>query len=492
MLCILCDKTAFGNVASRNRLTARMRFMSSLRQKIFLGYAALAILLLGLSIRALVELRDMEIQIETGARISEFFDVALEMRRFEKSYFLYRQVADLNEYRSFIAQGRKLLNENLEVFIALAPPQRVQALRERLDRYAAEMEKYAVFPDPGIDQAIRALGMDIVSTAQTLAEAERSSIRQRIEQHRQEFLFTLAGLLILLSASALLVTRNIARPLRDMEARMEAIAKGNTDHIEPISGEREITSLVRATNHMLGELRLRQQQQLMQSERLASLGRLISGVAHEINNPLSNISSSAQILLEEHSTDPVWQREFLEQIDSETTRARNIVRSLLDYARKRRLEKSAIPLDTTVAETLRFLGGELPQNINVKLAIPDYLIIQADKPRMQQAVLNLLRNAAEAMPNGGEIEVAGRTLENGRIAIDIRDSGHGIPPDVLPHIFEPFYSTRQASSGSGLGLFIVKEIIDEHGGSTSVKSEPDKGTQFTIELPAVAPQQEDS
>jgi len=440
--------------------------MPSLRQKILLGYVALAILLLGLSIRVLVELRDMEIQIKTGARISEFFDSALEMRRFEKNYFLYRQAADLNEYHRFLAQGGKLLDENPEVFIGLASPQRVQALRERLNRYAAEMGKYAMLADPGIAQAIRALGMEIVSTAQTLEEAERRSIRQRIEQHRREFLFTLSGLLILLTVSALLVLRNTP------------------------SHDREIASLVRAANHMLDELRLRQRQQLLQTERLASLGRLISGVAHEINNPLSNISSSAQILLEDETTDPAWQRELLQQIDSETTRAQNIVRSLLDYARKRQSEQTAISLRPMVQETLRFLRADIPENVNIELDIPETLVVQGDKSHLQQAWFNLLRNAVESIENIGEVRVLAFALASGEAVIKIWDNGHGIATEVLPHVFEPFYSTRQ--DGAGMGLFIVKEIIDEHGGAISVESEPGKGTQFTVELPTGASQPENS
>ncbi|OIO79143.1 MAG: hypothetical protein COS39_10510 [Hydrogenophilales bacterium CG03_land_8_20_14_0_80_62_28] len=464
--------------------------MPSLRQKILLGYVALAILLLGLSIRVLVELRDMEIQIKTGARISEFFDSALEMRRFEKNYFLYRQAADLNEYHRFLAQGGKLLDENPEVFIGLASPQRVQALRERLNRYAAEMGKYAMLADPGIAQAIRALGMEIVSTAQTLEEAERRSIRQRIEQHRREFLFTLSGLLILLTVSALLVLRNIVRPLQDMEIRMEAIAQGSTDRLAATSHDREIASLVRAANHMLDELRLRQRQQLLQTERLASLGRLISGVAHEINNPLSNISSSAQILLEDETTDPAWQRELLQQIDSETTRAQNIVRSLLDYARKRQSEQTAISLRPMVQETLRFLRADIPENVNIELDIPETLVVQGDKSHLQQAWFNLLRNAVESIENIGEVRVLAFALASGEAVIKIWDNGHGIATEVLPHVFEPFYSTRQ--DGAGMGLFIVKEIIDEHGGAISVESEPGKGTQFTVELPTGASQPENS
>ncbi|NCS66659.1 MAG: GHKL domain-containing protein, partial [Betaproteobacteria bacterium] len=220
------------------------------------------------------------------------------------------------------------------------------------------------------------------------------------------------------------------------------------------------------------------------------LGRLISGVAHEINNPLSNISSSAQILLEDETTDPAWQRELLQQIDSETTRAQNIVRSLLDYARKRQSEQTAISLRPMVQETLRFLRADIPENVNIELDIPETLVVQGDKSHLQQAWFNLLRNAVESIENIGEVRVLAFALASGEAVIKIWDNGHGIATEVLPHVFEPFYSTRQ--DGAGMGLFIVKEIIDEHGGAISVESEPGKGTQFTVELPTGASQPENS
>lgn len=462
-----------------------MARMPSLRRKILLGYAAFAILLVGVSLRALVDLRDLETQIEGGGRIGEFFDVTLEMRRFEKNFFLYRQAADLAQFRGYLARGRALLDENRECFTALSSVAKVSVSRESLDRYEAAMHAYAAHPEPAIAQAVRVQGMDIVGRAQQLAEAERRTIRQRIEQHRRELLLTLSALLVLLTASTLLVVRTIVRPLHDMETRMATIARGSTEPILATSADREIVSLAKATNHMLDELRRRQQQQLMQAERLASLGRLISGVAHEINNPLSNISGSAQILLEEEHSDPAWQRELLAQIDSETRRAQNIVRSLLDYARRREPQRKAIALRTAMTETLGFLRAELAPRISVRIDIPDGLFVAGDKARLQQAWFNLLRNAAEAIDAEGEIVIGAALAERDTVRITFRDSGRGIAPDVLPHIFEPFLSTRE--HGAGMGLFIVKEVVDEHGGRVDVQSTPGQGTQFTLDLPAALP-----
>lgn len=458
--------------------------MSSLRQKITLGYTAFAVLLVGLSLRSLVELHQIEQQIKAGGRIAEFFDVALELRRFEKNFFLYHQLQDVRENAVYVARARQLLAENRATFVELASAVRVVALRNQIDRYAAQMSAYVQNPrDVAAGRSIRALGLDIVNTAQTLASAERGVLQVRLEQHRRALLFTLAGLLVLLTAAAFLVSRSMVRPLKEMEDSMEAIAAGSTDKLVLAAGHREMASLVRASNHMLDELRLRQQQQLIQAERLASLGRLISGVAHEINNPLSNISSSAQILLEEGATaDPLWQHEILSQIDGETARAQRIVRSLLDYAHKRDFQQSAIPLHAMMEESLRFFRNEIPAQLAIRLDIPESLQVMGDKPRLQQVFLNLLKNAVDALQGAGEISISATSSDAG-VEIIFQDSGPGIPSEVLPHIFEPFYSTKEASQGSGMGLFIVREIIEEHHGAIRAESTPGKGTQFYIRLP---------
>ena len=345
------------------------------------------------------------------------------------------------------------------------------------------MSAYVTRPGNIAAASIRALGLDMVNTAQTLANAERDALRMRLEQHRRALLFTLAGLLMVLTAAALLVSRSIVRPLKEMEDSMEAIAAGNTDRLAFAAGDREMASLVRASNHMLDELRLRQQQQLIQAERLASLGRLISGVAHEINNPLSNISSSAQILLEEAAiTDPNWLHDILIQIDGETTRAQRIVRSLLDYASKRDFQLSAIPLRALVEESLRLFRNVIPAQLSIHIDIPNALQVIGDKPRLQQVLINLLKNAVDALQDAGEISISAASSPSG-VEMVFSDNGPGMAHEVLPHIFEPFYSTKEASRGSGMGLFIVREIIEEHHGAIHAESTPGTGTQFYIQLP---------
>jgi signal transduction histidine kinase len=229
---------------------------------------------------------------------------------------------------------------------------------------------------------------------------------------------------------------------------------------------------------------------------------MLSGVAHELNNPLSNISTSTQILAEEFGqADPAYQRELVEQIDSETDRARQIVRALLDFAPERAFRRESVPLQPLLQDTLRLFAGQVPDGVRVVLEVAGDITVDADRPRLQQVFLNLFRNAVEAMPAGGELTVraaaaeaaqAGRRRPGGRalVEVEVRDTGSGIAAEALPRIFDPFFSTKDVGKGTGLGLFVAHQIVSEHGGSIAAQSVPGQGTRFTVRLPAGAPAEE--
>jgi len=206
-------------------------------------------------------------------------------------------------------------------------------------------------------------------------------------------------------------------------------------------------------------------------------------------------------------TDREYKKELLSQIDEQTDRARNIVRSLLEFSREKEFRKETLPLKSLFEETLRFVKGQVPTKISVTLDIPEDIAIRADKQRMQQAFLNLVKNAIEAVADEGEVVVRAKkhramdkteetaelynnmkyrgkcTIEGDTVDIEIRDTGAGIPPEILHRVFDPFFSTKDVGKGSGLGLFIVHEIIEEHDGCIAVESERGKGTVFFISLP---------
>jgi signal transduction histidine kinase len=253
------------------------------------------------------------------------------------------------------------------------------------------------------------------------------------------------------------------------------------------SKDRELVSLNRAFNRMLTELEWRQQH-LVRSEKLASLGTLLFGVAHDLNNPLSNISTSTQILREEmDGADTAYKKELVAQIEEETDRARDIVRSLLDFSKTGARE--ATNLEKTVNDAIRFIKNEVPPKIEIGVKVPPAITVFADRQQLQQVFLNLIKNAVEAIPGEGRISISARKAKD-HAEIKFADTGAGIEPGMVSKIFDPFFTTKGTKTGYGLGLFIVHNIIEEHGGTIDVGSEVGRGTTFLIKLPLKEPEKD--
>ncbi|MBI4756635.1 MAG: HAMP domain-containing protein [Betaproteobacteria bacterium] len=475
--------------------------MNSLRQKITFGYAAIGAIVVALSVLSFLELRLLGEKIVAGERIGEFFGLTLEVRRFEKNYFLYHQATDLAENRAYLAEAATLLRDRLAPFEALEDPSRIARLREELTRYAALMEEYSRdADDPALEGRIRQSGKEIVTVAERLSRTERVMLQAMLDRHRQLLIASVVMVAVLVVVIGQLLSRRVSRPLKELEDSMEAVAAGRLAKLEMAAHDREIVSLTQAFNRVLQDLEVRQGQ-LLRSEKLAALGTLLSGVAHELNNPLSNISSSCEILADEiDGHDIAFKKELLGQILDETWRARRIVRSLLDYARDREFRREDVALARLVDDTLRLVKGQIPAQVSVERRVPDDLVVSGDRPRLQQVLFNLLANAVEAVEGAGEIVISARrtrepcdcralvfgqcTGQGEAVEIAVRDNGHGIAPDILPRIFDPFFTTRDVGKGLGLGLFIVFEIVEEHGGCIAVDSEPGRGTSFLIRIPA--------
>ena len=485
--------------------------MQSLRRKLTVGFSLIAILVVALSLFSFLELRLMEQRIAAGGRIGEFFDTALEIRRFEKNFFLYHQKADLAENGAYVERGLGLLRNHAGLFETLADKDRIEQLENDLERYGQLMAAYGQgLADEALATNIRRIGKDIITFAEELAGAERQSLQAMLDRHRRLLIASVIVVSLLVIGIGQLLTQRVGRPLKEMEESMEAVAAGRLTQLDMKAEDREIASLTQAFNHVLRELEVRQGQ-LVRSEKLAALGTMLSGVAHELNNPLSNIGTSTQILAEEvgagetapdgspRNTETAYQKELIEQIDAETWRARHIVRSLLDYARDREFKREPVPLAALVEETLRLMRGRIAGQAIVNVSIPADLEVPGDRQRLQQVLINLLGNALAALGEHGEIDIEARLVasqcECGKLVfgqcpgqvksveITVRDNGHGIPADVLPRIFDPFFTTKEVGQGVGLGLFIVFEIIEEHGGCIAVDSETGKGTTFRIRLP---------
>jgi two-component system sensor histidine kinase PilS (NtrC family) len=234
----------------------------------------------------------------------------------------------------------------------------------------------------------------------------------------------------------------------------------------------------------LTELR-RMQLEVERAERLASVGRFAAGIAHEIRNPLASISGSIEMLKTTPGAD-ADSRQLMDIAVREVDRLNRLITDLLDYARPRSEERRPLDLGEQVAEIARAFALERREKICVVSDLSPGVVVEAATGQLRQVIWNLIRNAAEAMPDGGEIAI--RLAGDGtHAALEVRDEGPGIPSDRLERIFEPFYSTK--AGGTGLGLATVARIVADHNGTVTVDSEPDqrRGAAFIVRLRLATP-----
>ena len=362
----------------------------------------------------------------------------------------------------------------------------------------------------------RVLG--VLDTNLSLAAADLA-----VSQHQQRVVvFTGASLLTVSLFSTWLIWMTVYKPVHRLTEGTRHVAQGDLDYLLPETSLDEIGSLAIAFNQMTLELRKAQAENrqwtatleqrvqqktaelerayrsLTQSEKMASLGKLAAVVAHEINNPLAGILTYSKLISRLAAKQfPEDQRlaeakKFLQVIEGESRRCGVIVKNLLTFARQQPINPQKNDVNAIVERCLLLVGHQMTlQDIELsKRLAPDLAPVYCDAGQVQQALLAILMNAVEAMPQGGRLDVESASDPAGRLCrVVVRDQGQGIPADVLPHIFEPFFTTKEEGRGTGLGLAIALGIVQQHGGNIEVASTAEKGTTFTILLPEEPPMQ---
>jgi two-component system, NtrC family, sensor kinase len=314
---------------------------------------------------------------------------------------------------------------------------------------------------------------------------------------------------LFLLALLYLATTRIVRPLQRMALATRQIAKGDLSQKVEVNSRDEIGELAASFNQMTMDLRkaneeliawgrtlekkveertreLRDiQEHLIQAEKLASIGKLAAGVAHEINNPLGGILIYSHLILEDTpKTGPHY--ENLKKIVKETTRCKDIVKGLLDFARPKEPEMVPADVHEILERCLSLMERQaLFQNIHIDTSFVAGLPrIVADGAQLQQVFMNIILNAAEAMDGNGTLSITTRLDPAGKeIAVEFTDTGHGIREEDRKRLFEPFFTTKEVGKGTGLGLAISYGIIKKHRGDIDVRSEPGRGAVFTVRLP---------
>jgi two-component system NtrC family sensor kinase len=322
----------------------------------------------------------------------------------------------------------------------------------------------------------------------------------------------LASAVALAALIIFLINHFLNQPLKMLIEGTRRVANDDLDVQIPIQSDDELGIFAQSFNQMTQDLkrakasltqwgcRLEQmvcertkdlqetQQQLIRSEKLASLGKLSAGIAHEINNPLTGILNLSQLLVDEFPPDSEAHHD-LKLIVRETIRCRSIVRGLLDFARQTAPEKATIEINRIIQEILHIVSSqESFQNIRVETRFdPELPRIMADLDQLKQVFFNVIVNASEAMAGNGELKILTRwERDRSRIVVHCIDTGPGIPDENLNKLFDPFFTTKEM--GTGLGLAISYGIIKAHRGNIEVRSKPGEGCEMIITLPTDPPE----
>ena len=341
--------------------------------------------------------------------------------------------------------------------------------------------------------------LGVLDINMSLAQVDKTISRNRSIM----LIFTFAVLIPVVLVSGVFVQRFVNRPVKELLIGTQKIADGNLRYAIPVYSSDEIGMLARSFNEMTDKLKTahqeiedracvlqqkvdelkKTQQQLIRSAKLASLGKLAAGVAHEINNPLAIILNYCYLLLRRLGEQEAYGKN-LKMMISEVTRCSRIVKSLLDFAREAPPEMHKVDLNRLIEHSLTLMKDQ-SAFFNIKV-IKNFdnncPHINADADQLEQVFMNIILNAAEAMPEGGSLTI--RTAKkDGYVEVRFADTGYGIRQKDISKIFDPFYSTKEVGKGIGLGLSVSYGIIERHNGSIEVTSSLRKGTIFILKFP---------
>ena len=451
---------------ARKALLDRKRF--SVRNQIYIANALVFIFALIMAIVLISNISKIRSRMDFLEIVQEFTVEIQQARRYEKNFFLYK--TNLDDALENIHLARSIFTTNADQLAAILGQKHQQTFLHQLESYddlldelkAVERNDSAKLADPRfmtkIENDLRQYGKDIITAAQNLVESERAVLSETLDRKQNLHIFFLVGLLLFLIINAYLLVSRIFKNLTRFSGYAQRIASGDFTPITPVRPYRdEFTGLSVAINEMIKEIANREAA-LIQTHKMRAIGTLTAGVAHELNNPMNNISLSAHMLLEDYATlSDADRMEMLQDLADETGRAKNIVGNLLDFARESASMIQTLDLEKLLKDTIHLAENQVRiSGIKIELQVTENLpAIHGDGQKLQQVFLNLILNAVDASPKGSKIQVIALPHEQSdHIAIKVIDYGQGIPSHILPSIFDPFFTTKAKGKGTGLGLSV--------------------------------------
>jgi len=421
--------------------------------------------------------------------MDEFHNVLsdiLETRRYEKNFMFYPEPNSLKEALVYLDRAEGTVEVLRPKIVEIGGEDRYAGLRASIAEYRTLLHSLAR-GDKTVAVHTREYGAGLVRAAQDLLREKQQRIHSALNRIKFMPILVMLTLLVVITAAFVWQARKILERLNYVQRAAEGVAKGDYEAIQHLRSQDPISVLMRAAfTNMADELDKRQEQ-LVEARKLVSIGTLTSGIAHELNNPLNNVSLTADTLLEELDAMPrAEMRELLQDIIGETARASEVVRNLLDFSRAEQRSLRPLGMATVIGQTLKLVGNQLAlSGVKVETDVPaDLPEIRGDMHYLQQVFINLFLNSAQAMEKGGQLRISARR-EGDRLCVDVADTGCGMDKDTLSRVFDPFFTTKPVGKGTGLGLSIIYGIIKKHGGSIDVQSEPGQGTTFTVCLPVI-------
>jgi signal transduction histidine kinase len=473
-------------------MTAMRLMPQTIRGQITMAFAVCFIFMAGVIGVSYFNFRQLTQSLDVLETAEQLNNTILEIRRYEKNYLLFRQDFNYEENLSYSSQLRLILEREKETLVdAIGDASYAQFIRhtEEYEHLMGELHRTDCSSDPcdEVRAEIRGIGQSMIILADQLVTTERRAIHRQIQKLVSLPIFGLLALVILMGFVVFFIGERVVRPLARITRESGAVAEGSYRQITPYGGvKNEIHVLVSAINRMVTELESRQEQ-LVQSRKIASLGTLSAGIAHEINNPLNNISLILESMLEESGD--IEQEDFrqlLQDAMGQADRASDIVKNLLEFSRTSHGKPEDVDLKELVDKTARLMRNEFDlHRIRFESKVEQPLShVHLEQGSLQQVLLNLFMNSIQAMDDGGELRVVlGRSDHTNEARIDVIDNGPGILPEIREQIFDPFFTTKKEGIGTGLGLSVSYSIITKNGGRMEVESEPGKGACFSIFLP---------
>lgn len=460
---------------------------SSIKGKIFVLFGVTFLSLIILTLVNFWSLSTVKARLLLGERYYDFLNNILEVRRFEKNFLFFNDHDSLREGSAYLQKIDAIVSDLSEDIIMVTGKKTFDTFLSTLRGYEQAMRACEIHGvTAALGEETRQRGKTLVDVAEQIVNTKKDRIQKAIA--RTSFLpFAFLGIFLLLMLLVIkLISQGLLQPLGVLQSTIQRVAKGDYSPT-PYTGLHtdEVSGLIDAFNRMAQELDANQEH-LLQARKIAALGTFTAGIAHELNNPINNISLTAESLMEEFSEHMGEEaKEMMRDIFIQAERASDIVKNLLDFSRTEKPAFSSLDAIEIVHSTVALVKNQIMlAGIRLELDFSEGLpCVCGNLRNLQQVFMNLLLNSIQAMPQGGTIRIAVTADSRDLVRFDIQDTGKGIESGVLEHIFEPFYTTKSVGRGTGLGLAVAYSIVKRHGGRIEARSEMGKGSVFSLFLP---------